>query len=87
MPADAVRQQMVEAVRVVVAEAVADALPKNVLTEEERQWVRLAIQREAQSIKLRQAVIEKTLTGLIWAALAGAGVMFADWVRMHHWKP
>jgi len=87
MPADAVRAQMVEAVRTVVAEAVADALPKNVLTEEERQWVRLAIQREAQSIKLRQAVIEKTLTGLIWAALAGAGVMFADWVRMHGWKP
>lgn len=87
MTTDAVRAQMVEAVRTVVSEAVADALPKNVLTDEERQWVRLAIQREAQSIKLRQAVIEKTLSGLIWAAIAGAGVMLADWVRMHGWKP
>lgn len=56
------------------------------LTEEEHQWVRLAIQREGQSIKLRQAIIEKTLTGLIWAAIVGLGVILLDYLKAHGWK-
>jgi len=45
------------------------------LTAEQHQWVMLAIQREAQSIRLRQAIIEKTLAGLVWAAVVGLGVL------------
>jgi hypothetical protein len=45
------------------------------LTAEQHQWVLLAIQREAQSIRLRQAIIEKTLAGLVWAAVAGLAVL------------
>lgn len=45
------------------------------LTAEQHQWVLLAIQREAQSIRLRQAIIEKTLAGLVWAAVVGLGVL------------
>lgn len=56
------------------------------LTEDEHQWVRLAIQREGQSIKLRQAIIEKTLTGLIWAAIVGLGVVLLDYLKAHGWK-
>jgi len=55
------------------------------LTEEEQQWVRMAIQREAQSIKLRQAVIEKTLAGLVWMAISGALVYVGNQF-MAHWK-
>lgn len=58
-----------------------------VLTEEERQWVRLAIQREGQSIRLREAIIEKTLGGLIWAAIVGLGLLIYDGLKNHGWKP
>lgn len=58
-----------------------------VLTKEEQTWVRLAIQKEAQSIKLRQAVIEKTLSGLAWSALLGLGVMVSSYLSSHGWKP
>ena len=35
------------------------------LTDEERQWVQLAIQREAQSIKLRQAIIDANTNAVL----------------------
>jgi len=53
------------------------------LTEEEQAWVRLAIQKEAQSIALRKAIIEKTLTGLVWSAIVGCGYVFLDFFRNH----
>ena len=56
------------------------------LTEEEIQYVRLAIARQTQSIKLRQAIIEKTLTALLWAAIVGAGTIFMTWLQTHGWK-
>ncbi len=58
-----------------------------VLTEEEQLWVRLAIQKEAQSIKLRQAIIEKTITALIWAGLLGCGIIIKEFFTSHGWKP
>ena len=57
-----------------------------VLTEEEQQWVRLAIQKEAQSIKLRKAVIEKTLAGLVWSGVIGLGYVFLDFFKNHGFK-
>lgn len=53
------------------------------LTDEEQQWVRLAIQKEAQAIALRKAVIEKTLSGLVWAGLVGIGYVILDFLRNH----
>jgi hypothetical protein len=53
------------------------------LTDEEAQWVRLAIKREAQSIALRQAIIEKTLTALVWAALIGLGIVLKEFLFNH----
>lgn len=55
----------------------------NQLTDEERQWVRLAIEAEARKIKFRDAVIEKTVTGLIWMALCGLGYLVLDFLRNH----
>lgn len=66
-----------------VAAAIAAAETIPALTDEEQQWVRLAIQKEAQSIKLRQAVIEKTLAGLAWSALVGLGYVFLDFLKNH----
>ena len=66
--------------------AAIEARSPPVLTEEEQQWVRLAIQKEAQSIKLRQAVIEKTLSGLVWSALIGLGYLIADFFKNHGFK-
>jgi hypothetical protein len=55
----------------------------NSLTDEELRWVRLAIEKEAQSIALRKAIIEKTLTSLIWMLVVGVGYIFVDFIRRH----
>lgn len=51
------------------------------LTGDEQTWVRLAIVKQEQSIKLRQAIIEKSLTSLIWSSLAGMGYLLLDFAR------
>lgn len=53
------------------------------LTEEEQRWVRMAIQREAQSIELRRAIIEKSLGSLAWSAIAGLGYLLLDYLKNH----
>lgn len=53
------------------------------LTEEEQRWVRMAIQREAQSIELRRAIIEKSLGSLAWSAIVGLGLLVLDYLKNH----
>ena len=53
------------------------------LSEEEQQWVRLAIRKEAQSISLRQAIIEKTLIGLVWMGILGIVYVFKEFLFNH----
>jgi len=62
------------------------AVPKKELTEEEMQWVRLAIAAEARKIKFRDAVIEKSLTGLVWACVVGIGYVFMDFLQNRGFK-
>lgn len=69
-----------------VAAAIKAAEPAPILTDEEQQWVRLAIQKEAQSIKLRQAIIEKTLAGLAWSSLVGLGYIVLEFLKNHGFK-
>jgi hypothetical protein len=69
-----------------VADIAAAIKASAVLSEEEARWVRLAIERQEQSIKLRQAIIEKTLGGLVWAALAGLAYIVFDFVKNHGFK-
>lgn len=57
------------------------------LSDDEQRWVRMAIKKEAQSIALRQAIIEKSLTGLVWAAIVAMGAMFLQWATAHGYKP
>lgn len=62
------------------------SVPKKELTEEEMQWVRLAIAAEARKIKFRDAVIEKTLTGLVWSCVLGLGYVLLDFFKGHGLK-
>ena len=57
------------------------------LSEDEQRWVRTAIKHQEQSIRLRQAIIEKSLTGLVWAAIVAMGAMFLQWATAHGYKP
>jgi hypothetical protein len=58
----------------------------NSLTDDEQRWVRMAIEKEAQSIALRKAIIEKTLTSLIWMLVVGIGYVFLDFAKQHGFK-
>ena len=56
------------------------------LSEEEQRWVRLAIQKEAQSLAFRNAIIEKTFMGVIWFFICGIGYIFVDFLKNHGFK-
>ena len=56
------------------------------LDREEQQWVRNAIKAQNDMEKLRKAIIEKTLAGLVWAAILGVGYLFVDFFRNHGLK-
>lgn len=75
------RQQFIED----IAEALRANTPQ--LSDAELQWVKLAIQKEAQSVKLRQAIIEKTMTALALGVLAWVGSVLLEWAKAHGFKP
>jgi len=56
------------------------------LDMEEQQWVKNAIKAQNDMEQLRKAIIEKTLAGLIWAAVLGLGYLFVDFLRNHGLK-
>lgn len=81
-------EQRAHIMRDTIHEAVKDAMPRALLTDKQHQWVELAIEREAQSIRLRRAIIEKTLHGLVWAAIVGIGFAVREYAIAHGmWKP
>ena len=51
------------------------------LSDEEMQWVRLAIEAESRKIRFRDAVIEKTLGSLVWSGIAGLGFLVIDYLK------
>ena len=68
--------------------AVREAMPRPMMTEQEHAWVKLAIERQAQSIAFRRQVIEKSLTGLIWAGIVGLGLIVREYAIAHGmWRP
>ncbi len=50
------------------------------------EWIALALKKEAQSVALRQAIIEKTLTALVMSAFVALGIMFMSYLKLHGWK-
>lgn len=69
-----------------VVRAVKEAMPNALLNAEEYRWVQLAIRGEAQRIAFRQSVIDKTLTGLVWALILGVGIMVKEYLSSHGLK-
>jgi len=69
-----------------IAELMLQIKSINSLTDEEQRWVRMAIEKEAQSIALRKAIIEKTLTSLIWMLVVGVGYVLLDFAKQHGFK-
>lgn len=59
---------------------------ENILSPEELSWVKNAIKAQNDMEKLRKAIIEKTLAGLIWAAILGLGYLIVDFFRNHGLK-
>ena len=49
--------------------------------------LRMQYQKEAQSIELRKAIIEKSLAGLVWMCILGIGAVFLSWATAHGFKP
>ena len=66
-------------------EVVSQAFEAHPLSDDEIQWVRMAIQAEAKRAAFRQAVIDKTLLGLLSSAALGA-IMYAVEFFRAHWK-
>lgn len=58
----------------------------NSLTSEQVRWVELAIQKEAQSIEFRRAIIEKSLSVLIGTGLVALGSAIFYWFTSHFYK-
>lgn len=69
------KEEIVAALREVMTET---SLQEHALSAEEAHWVRLAIKAEVERAELRKAIIEKTLTGLIWSAVCVVGVYAWD---------
>ena len=51
------------------------------ISEEERAWVRLAIKREGRRETFHDAVIQKTLAGLVWSGVIGVGYAVWEYLR------
>lgn len=65
-----------------IVEAIRAAQPvQHCLSDEEQEWVRVSIAAQARRIKFRDAVIEKSLAGLVWSAVVGVGYVFLEYLR------
>lgn len=80
-----------ECMRDIIRDSVRDALPQTLPTAEQLRWVDAAIKREAQTYAFRQAVIEKTITALVWAVVVGCGAaiwtLVKEYAQAHGWRP
>ncbi len=73
-------------VRAVVAEAMKEAVENHMPTEEERQWIQLAMKREARRERLQNAIIEKSLMALVIGVGGWVVVAIVEYLRNHTFK-
>jgi hypothetical protein len=66
-----------------IRETVAPLAIDHPLSQDEIVWVKLAIKAEADRAAFRKAVIDKTLTSLIVAALGAVGLYCLDYFTAH----
>lgn len=69
-------------ISLLVRAVVTESVKEHSLSEEERRWVRLAIKREARIEEFRSAVIEKTFSGILWAAVVGLGYAIWEYIKL-----
>lgn len=69
-----------------IVEALEKTYTPQCLTEDEQKWVRMAIKVQADRAAIRKAIIEKSLAGLVWAALLAGGTLIMDGLKLHGWK-
>lgn len=79
---DATKAELVALLQQVVRETV----ESHPLSDDEIQWVRLAIQAEAKRAEFRKAVIEKTFVALVGSGVVAVGGWIVNYVATH-WKP
>jgi hypothetical protein len=60
---------------------------KGGLDEDHVRWVKIMVEKQAQSVKLRQAVIEKSMVSLVFLLLGWFGLVVYDYMVKHGWKP
>jgi len=70
---------------ILLKEVVKEAVEQHPLSDEEIQWVRMAIEAEARKAAFRKAVIEKTFVGLLSSGAIGLCIYAAEFFRAH-WK-
>lgn len=76
---DQTRAELLE----IVKTAVNAAVESRPLSIDEVQWVRMAIQAEAERAELRKAIITKSLAGLAWVFLVFIGGILLTGFKDH----
>ena len=71
-----------------IAAAIRSQVPVAAFDADEVTALKLLIKKQEQSIKLRQAVIDKSLSALVWAGLVAIAVIGREYAVAHGmWKP
>lgn len=70
-----------------IALAIKSQVPVAALDADEVTALKLLIKKQEQSIKLRQAIIEKSLSSLVWSGVMALGYLFVQWAAAHGYKP
>jgi hypothetical protein len=71
-----------------IAAAIQLQVPVASFDADEVTALKLLIKKQEQNIKLRQAVIDKSLTALVWAGLVGLAMIGREYAVNHGmWKP
>ena len=75
--------EMLALIQATIKETITQVALEYQLTPEEITWVRLAIKAEGKRDAFRQAVIDKTLTGLIVTMLGAVGIYLLQYFNTH----
>ena len=70
-----------------IALAIKSQVPVAAFDADEVTALKLLIKKQEQSIKLRQAIIEKSLSSLVWSGVMALGYLFVQWAAAHGYKP
>lgn len=74
-----------EELKNLLKEVINETVEQRPLSDEEIQWVRLAIEAEAKKSAFRKAVIEKTFIGLLSSGAIGLFLYGIEFFKAH-WK-